>query len=117
MWRPFTRFTIASKRADEILDAVYEKANINKIINDCTHLSIDERYDLFKLLQKYESLFDGTLGEWDTTPVSLQVKPGEKPYHDKAYFIPHVYEQTLKKEVERLIKIVVLEKCSDSRTT
>ena len=44
----------------------------------------------------------------------MEIKPGQKPYHGKAYSIPHAYEQTLKKEVERLIKIGVLEKCSDS---
>jgi len=66
------------------------------------------------LLLQHERLFDGTLGDWDTTPVSLDIKPGEKPYHGKAYPIPHIYEQTLKKEVERLISIGVLEKCSDS---
>ena len=63
---------------------------------------------------KYESLFDGTLGDWNTRPVSLELKPGTTPYHGKAYPIPHVYEQCLKKEVERLVSIGVLEKCSDS---
>ena len=104
----------ASKRVEGILDAVYEKADITKIVNECKHLSIEQRNDLFILLNKHKSLFDGTLGEWDTPPVSLEVKPGERPFHGKAYSIPHVYEQTLKKEVQRLIDIGVLEKCSDS---
>jgi len=104
----------ASKRVEGILDAVYEKADITNIVNECKHLSIEQRNELFILLKKYEILFDGTLGEWDTTPVSLEIKPGERPFHGKAYPIPHVYEQTLKKEVQRLIDIGVLEKCSDS---
>ena len=82
----------ASKRAEEILDAVYEKADINQIVNDCVHLSIDERNDLYRLLLKYESLFDGTLDEQNTTPISLQIKPGKKLYHSKVYPISYIYE-------------------------
>ena len=47
-------------------------------------------------------------------PVSLDIKKDAKPYHGKAYPIPHIYEQTLRKEVQRLVDIGVLEKCSDS---
>ena len=102
------------KRAEEILNTIYEKADINIIINDCANLSINEYNDLFRLLQKYELLFDLVLDERDTAPVLLQVKSDKNPYQGKAYSIPYAYEQTLKKEVEHLIKIGVLEKYSDS---
>ena len=91
-----------------------KKADVTKIVNECEHLSIEQRNDLFMLLNKYKSLFDRTLGEWDTHPVSLEIKPWERPFYGKAYSIPHVHEQTLKKEVQRLIEIGVLEKYSDS---
>ena len=39
----------ALKWAEEILDATYEKADINKIINDCMHLLINEGNDLYRL--------------------------------------------------------------------
>jgi hypothetical protein len=36
---------------------------------------------LLKLLQKLESLFNGTLGKWQTDPVNLELKdPKVKPY-------------------------------------
>ena len=36
----------------------------------CKHLTMTQRNKFLKLLQKYEELFDGTLGTWKTYPVS-----------------------------------------------
>ena len=63
-----------------------------------------------KLLQDFKELFHGTLGDWQTVPVSLQLKPGAKPYHGKPFPIPRVHKGTLKKEVERLVEIGVLKR-------
>ena len=54
-------------------------------------------------------MFDGTLGTYtgSTYKIELQDK-NVKPFHARAYPIPRVHEATLKKEVERLIKIGVL---------
>ena len=46
----------------EILDTNYKKANIDKIADECAHLTIKEKSKLKSLLFKDESLFDGTLG-------------------------------------------------------
>ena len=63
----------ATKCFIEILDAKYEKANLRAItIQDClNHLSGTEKDKLLNLLQEFEELFDGTLGDWDCKPVSL----------------------------------------------
>jgi hypothetical protein len=63
----------ARKCLIEILDAKYEKANLRAITEeDClNHLSATERDKLLKLLQEFEELFDGTLGDWDCNPVLL----------------------------------------------
>ena len=55
-------------------------------------------------------MFDGTLGKWQSKPYDIQLKEGSKPYHAKAYPIPRIYEQTLRDELDRLIKIGVLRK-------
>jgi len=48
----------------EILDAKYEKADLPAIIREnCSHLTANEREKLLSVLLKYESLFDGTLGD------------------------------------------------------
>ncbi len=58
---------------------------------------------------KYELLFDGTLGDWKTKPVSFQLKEGASPYHGRAYPVPKIHTETLVKEVDRLVKLGVLE--------
>ncbi len=62
-----------------------------------------------QLLMKYESLCDGTLGDWKTKPVSFQSKEGATPYHSRAFPVPTIHKDVLTKEVERLCKLGVLE--------
>jgi hypothetical protein len=52
-------------RATEILDAEYKPASLDDVINTCENLRVEEKYQLKELLQKYEHLFDGTLGEFN----------------------------------------------------
>jgi len=106
---------VATKRVVEILDAKYEKADLPAICKALIHLTKDQQEQLLTLLQKYEELFDGTLGEWKTTPVSLELKEGAKPFHvRRAYPIPKVHKGTLTREVDQLVKIGVLKKQDDS---
>ena len=58
-----------STRAEWILDAKYNKADLQSIVhNNCKHLSADQQNKLLQLLIICESLFDGTLGDgWKTT--------------------------------------------------
>jgi hypothetical protein len=55
-------------------------------------------------------LFDGTLGDWKTKPVSFQLKEGVSPYHDQAFPVLKIRKDTIMKEVERLCKLGVLER-------
>ena len=48
--------------AAPILDAKYEKVNIDDVIAEQSHLSESQQKDLKSLLEKHEKLFDGTLG-------------------------------------------------------
>ena len=63
---------------------------------------------------KYESLFDGTLGDWKTKPVSFQLKDGSKPYHGRAFPVPKIHKEVLIREIERLCKLGVLERQQES---
>jgi hypothetical protein len=63
----------ATKRVTRILDAKYQKADLQAIVKDkCKHLSANQQKKLLQLLTKYESLFDGTLGDWKTKSVLFQ---------------------------------------------
>ena len=99
----------ATKRVVRILDANYKKANLQEVVDTCTHLSSEERNMLLELLTNYEPLFDGTLGAWKTMPVSFELKEGAKPYHGRAFPIPRVHKETIMKEIKRLIELGVLE--------
>ena len=100
----------SSERTERILEARYEKADLNKLVNDCDHLTNNQKEKLYKLLRKYEYLFDGTLGDWRAKPVDFQLKEGATPYHAKAFPVPKSLEEATKKEIERLCKLNVLEK-------
>jgi hypothetical protein len=52
-------------RATKILDAEYKPASLDDVIKTCENLHIEEQHQLKILLQKYEHLFDGTLGEFN----------------------------------------------------
>ena len=64
---------------------------------------------LLELLIEFEDLFDGTLGDWKTEPVSFDLKEGSKSYNGRAYTITQKHNATVKTEVKRLCKIGVLE--------
>jgi hypothetical protein len=52
-------------QATEILDAEYKPESLDDVINTWENLHIKEHHQLKILLQKYEHLFDGTLGEFN----------------------------------------------------
>jgi hypothetical protein len=91
----------ATQRAVHILDAKYEKADDQSVVdNNCPHLSLQDQNKLLELLRKYKDLFDGTLGDWNE---------GAKPYHGRAYPVPHSVKETLMKELKRLCDLGVLQ--------
>ncbi len=101
----------ATKCVTQILDAKYQKADLPSIVKDkCKHLSANQQKKLLQLLKKYELLFDGTLGDWKTKPVSFQLKEGASPYHGQAFSVPKGHKETIIKEVERLCQLGVLER-------
>ena len=105
-----------AKRVIAILDAKYDKADLPVIVRDnCSHLQPSHREKLLSLLLKYKTLFDGTLGNWDWPPVSIELKEGATPYHGRPYPIAQVHKATLIKEINRLCSIGVLQKQASSQ--
>ena len=107
--------TTEADRIQSILNAKYCPADLNKLVQECEQLNKEEQEKLLVLLQKYENLFDGTVGTWKTAPVELHLRdPNCVPYHAKAYPVPHSQEQKLKEEVERLCQQGILRKVNRS---
>jgi hypothetical protein len=55
-------------RATKIQDAEYKPEIEDDVIKTCENLHVEEQHQLKSLLQKYEHLFDGTLGEFNMGP-------------------------------------------------
>lgn len=104
----------ATERAIKILDSEYDKANLDEIVSQADSLTKQEKQQLLKLLQKYEILFDGTLGKWGGEPVRIKLKPDAKPFSSRFYPIPHINKETFRKELERLVRLGVLTKVKQS---
>jgi hypothetical protein len=51
-------------RATKIIDAEYKPTNLDDVIKTCENIHVNEQHQLKTLLQKYEHLFDGILGEF-----------------------------------------------------
>ena len=67
------------------------------------------------MLLKYETLFDGTLGNWNRPPVSIKLKEGAKPYHGRPYPIAQIHKATLIKEINILCYIGVMKRQASSQ--
>jgi hypothetical protein len=74
-------------RATKILDAEHKPASLDDVIKTCENLHVEEKHQLKILLQKYEYLVGGTLGEFnmEKTPISIQLMDYNcKPVHARA---------------------------------
>ena len=74
-----------TKRMKRIVDAKYSKDDIKTIAESSTQLDPQERNELYTLLNKYESLFDGNLGTWHGKPYDIKLKPDVEPYNGKPF--------------------------------
>jgi transposase InsO family protein len=106
--------TTEAERIQRILDIKYAPADLNKIVQECTHLTDKEKAKLGKVLTKYQDLFDGSLGTWKTNPIELELRPDAKPYHAKPYPVPYSQEKKLKAEIDRMCALGVLSKVNRS---
>ena len=92
----------------KILDSTYAKAYLKQVADNATQLNYEERIQLLSLLDDSEDLFDGTLGDWATDTVDLEIKLGYKPFSSKYYPVPRIKKETFHKELKRLVETGVL---------
>ena len=95
------------------MDANYEKANLEEVVENATSLNREQRQILL-YLKKFEPLFDGTLGLWKTDPVKIELKNGAKPDNSRWYPVPKINKATFKEKARRFVEIDVLERVSES---
>ena len=100
--------------ATTILDATYNKVDLDKVINDQKHLNKKQRRELKKVLIKCEKLFDGTLGVYPHRKVHIELLADTVTKHVRPYAVPQVHLEAFRKELLRLCKLDVLEPIGES---
>ena len=73
----------------KILDSKDEKADIEQVVN-ASQLNAEERTFLLSLFEYFEDLFDGTLGDWATEPVDLELNPDSKAFNSRYCPVPRI---------------------------
>ena len=99
---------------EKMTEQKYSPADLPAEVERCTHLNNQQQQELLELLQRFSTLFDGSLGTWNTKPVELELKEGATPYYGRPYPVPKSQEEKLKSEIKRLEKYKVLRKINDS---
>ena len=84
--------------------------DIPKIINNCTHLTNEQRVQLISLLQNFPQLFDGILRKYPDSQVHLDIDTSVPPRATRACTVPMSQLALFKAELNRLIKAGALEK-------
>ena len=77
------------------------KADIKTISESSTHIDIQERNELYTLLNKYEFSFDNNLGTWHVKPYDIKLKPDAEPLW-KTFIAPRIHELTFREELNLL---------------
>ena len=93
---------------EKIFDSNYAKAKLEQVAANAIHMNSKDRTKLLRLLQYFEDLLDGTLGDWEIEPINLELKPYSKPFSCIYYPVPRTNNDTFCKEIQRLVKIGVL---------
>ena len=65
----------------KILDAKYEPANLDEVVDGITYSNPMEKTKLHRLLRKHKNLFDGTLRKWVGNPYKIELEEGAMPHH------------------------------------
>jgi hypothetical protein len=104
----------AEERQARILDANYEKADIDEVVKEIDNLNEEEKRLLSNVLKDFPILFGGGLGTLNVKPVHLELKEGAKPYHAKPFPIPQSLRATTMKEMDRLTECKVFKKSYES---
>jgi hypothetical protein len=107
MFSQFTEFQKSQKKAAK-------KRKLGNNNDSTSYLQSTFNQLVLALLRKYEHLFDGRLGNWETSDVHLDLNDDATPFYGEAFRVPKIHHDTLKAEIERLVSLGVLRRCSGS---
>ena len=91
------------------------KSNLKQVADNAIQMNFEERTQLLRLPGYFGDLFDGTLGDWYTDPINLEVNPSYKPFNSKYYPVSRNNKDAFHKELKRLVTTVVLTTAQQSQ--
>jgi hypothetical protein len=100
-WYDPTHYTV------EILEAKYEKVEVDEGTDQLSHLNPQQKEDLKRVLQEHTKLFDGTLGVYPHRKFHIDVASGAIAKHAQPYLVPVIHLAAFKKELLHLVEIGV----------
>ena len=89
-------FNYETKRMKRILNTKYTKADLKTISESFTHIYLQERNEIYTLLNKHESLSDGNIVTWNGNTYDIKLKPDAEPYNGKPFPVTRIHELTFK---------------------
>lgn len=101
------------ERIMRILDAGGKEINLKAFVPK-DHLSDEQKDQLLDCLQLFKIVFLDGIGRLKMAPYRLPMNLGRKPIAHKPYPIPLIHRKAVLKEVERLVKLGVLEPNKDT---
>ncbi|KAL7530913.1 LOW QUALITY PROTEIN: hypothetical protein ACHAXR_008651, partial [Thalassiosira sp. AJA248-18] len=69
----------------EIMDAKYEKMDVEEMVDTFSHLTSDQKDDLRRLFYKYDKLFSGKLGLYPHRKIHIDIEENAEPVFSRAY--------------------------------
>ena len=81
----------------KIICSTYVKECHEHLATNKTQLNAEETTKVLGLLTDFEDLSNGTLWDWDTDPVYLELKTDYKPFNCKYYPVPRFNKETFRK--------------------
>ena len=103
-------------RMNKMLDCDYSKVDIEKMVNEL-NLTPASKVKLKTTLEKFPELFGGGLGRLKDGVASIDLIEGATPVASRYYNLPKAYEETARKEIERMVEIGVLKQLSPFEDT
>ena len=92
--------------ATKILDAKYNKTDVNDVVEQQSHLTSAQKKDLLELLIKHSKLFSGKLGSYPHQTFHIDVDPEATPVHACAYPVPRIHLETFRNELNHLVELL-----------
>ena len=93
-----------------VLNSKNQKVDLNKVMTKkCQNLNTKEHKILLNLFRNHRDQFDSMLVTWSTTPLDLDLRNKTNPVFSRPYPVPRVHKAMFRKEVKRLVILLVLE--------